>query len=363
MLIYFIVFFIIYFFPKLRKITILFLTICRYDVGWDYPWYYKLGTRIELNKIGLFINKEDIGRYFECYKEDFWNYYRMEILNKIIYKTGWFFNLPANFSIIIYGFFLCVLIFSGFKYYKLEKNRNVWLVFYVFPLFLLNFFNIIRQGVAVAIIFFVSKYLFENKLIKYFCGVILASMIHKSAIIGLVFYFIFKIKKKLLIIWSIPLIYFLKGIVVRVYIYLKLPFFHYLTRQYGIGGEKIYYLIVLIYIGIVLLTLLDKEFFDSNKENIKLVIIGCCIYINFLEYGHAAIRISTYFLIFILCLVPAIEKSLEKIFIKYLKIYLPFKGLISILLLCLLFVNLYNDKVRKNYRPTLEYKTIFQREE
>lgn len=50
--------------------------------------------------------------------------------------------------------------------------------------------NIMRQFCAVAIVFYAVRYLEEKKVWKYLCAVLLAMLIHKSAVIG-VLYFIF----------------------------------------------------------------------------------------------------------------------------------------------------------------------------
>ena len=93
MLAYFIVFFMLIivpkFFNKKRTNTICFLILfifsaIRFDIGWDFRWYYALANKFDYIKYDLFISINEI---MEIESQQFWIYYRLECLNKIVLKS------------------------------------------------------------------------------------------------------------------------------------------------------------------------------------------------------------------------------------------------------------------------------------
>jgi len=93
---------------------------------------------------------------------------------------------------IITSFIILLLFFREFKKY----SPYIWLSVLMFITVgqFYTSFNIIRQIIAVAIIFSGSKYLYERNLSKYIFIVLLASTFHKTSIIMILFYFILNFK-------------------------------------------------------------------------------------------------------------------------------------------------------------------------
>lgn len=91
-------------------------------------------------------------------------------------------------------FFIHLLIIVPiFKALEYRRNRlSIWFGMFVF--FALNYnvsLNMMRQWIAMAFLLYGSRYLIENKRLKYFYVVVLAMMFHTSAIIGGIIYVIY----------------------------------------------------------------------------------------------------------------------------------------------------------------------------
>lgn len=361
MLIYIFIFLVLLFIKKkyhssLSFSILILFTILRYDVGWDYRWYYHLAKRHEFLEIPFF--PKNILNYINKFDWEVWEYYRLELLNKIIYKTNWFFKLSPQFVIVLYGVITLIFIKKGIEknIKKRYRSKNIYLTFYALPLFYLNTLNYMRQGVAVSLIFYSYTFIKRKKLFKFILLVVIATLFHKTAIITLIIYFLsdIKISRKIYLIILIIGLFFdeiFKTVTLRYNIPLIVDYRGYIKNSFGAGGRKLFYVILLIGLVILILSFIDKKFYQKNNFLISIVLIGVFIYCSLISLGHLGPRMSMYFLIFILYLVPEIERSLLKFKIK--------KYIFSIFLLIILILQLYSDKnniVRSQYVP---YKIIF----
>ena len=135
---YFLIFFLILLPIKKRYINnwcfllLLLFTIIRWDVGWDYRWYYSLAGNKDLNVIPLFLEKQDIYKYLNLAGS--WWYLRNEFFLRFISKVIWTLNLPAQTIIIFYGTIILYFFKKGLDNFKIN-NKYVWLWFYSFPYF------------------------------------------------------------------------------------------------------------------------------------------------------------------------------------------------------------------------------------
>lgn len=132
----------------------------------------------------------------------------------ITYVTVWLFQTPQA-PFVVFGAIINGLIVV--RLYELRRQIS-------FPLAMLSYvclfypytFNIMRQCVAVAMIFYASQYLTENKYIKFICVVLLAMTVHTSAIAGLGLLFVDFVRWKRLprrvkkwlrpLLWLLPLL-------------------------------------------------------------------------------------------------------------------------------------------------------------
>ncbi len=127
----------------------------------------------------------------------------------------------------------------------------------------------------------------------------------------------------------------------------------YVLAFIGKGRGSIFFLIILLYFGILIIIYFDKKFYEQNKDAIIYTCFGCFIYIALINFGHLGARMSEYFIIFILYFLDDAEKILKK----KLKIKKYIFVLIELLFLILL---LYGDKknniVRSQWVP---YEVFF----
>lgn len=99
-----------------------------------------------------------------------------------------YFFFAFGTSLLTFGFF-----FGGATYYKDRYPVSVIVLSYLF-IYYCSLYNYVRQGIALAIVFFGLRYVEKDQFIKFCIVVILASTIHISALIAIFVYAIFKLK-------------------------------------------------------------------------------------------------------------------------------------------------------------------------
>ena len=134
--------------------------------------------------------------FYEYNKLTFGDIFRVHLDQEIGYVLlNWLIGrLTANFVwVMISCSSVTILLFI--KEFKKESN-NVWLSIFLFVTIGSYYvsFNLTRQIMATAIIFFGSSYLYEKKLIKYVWIIFTASLFHKTALVMIPFYFILNFK-------------------------------------------------------------------------------------------------------------------------------------------------------------------------
>lgn len=267
----------------------------RYDVGWDFRTYFSLAQKTNLNKYSIFMTVKNLG----AWDPNKFQYLRLEFINKIIYKIAWYLKNP-QIVILIYSFLVLYLIKKALDN---EQKYSIypWMLFLSIPIFFFNFTSLIRQSVAVAIVFYSYKYIKNRNKKKYLTTIFIAYLFHSTALFILPQYFLYRLKlskRKLLLLFcasflSKPLLI----IILKSNLFSKYRI--YITNSIGDGGKIIYYLIILL--GI--LVLLFYEQLVRNKKNkyfINMIIIGCFIYIGLISLGHLGPRMSVYYIIYIL---------------------------------------------------------------
>lgn len=338
---------------------LLILMALRYDVGWDYLTYYRLAARKEFVEIPLFLEKKELFKYMELFNmEDVWGYYRFEFLNRVIYKISWFFKWTPQIVIIIYGLITLVFIKKGIDRNIKEKDlsKNIYIVFYSLPLFYFNFLSLLRQGVVVGLIFYSYTFIRKRQLLKFILIIVIASLFHSTALVMLPIYLLYNIKitKKIYLVMFVVGIFFDK-IFTRIVIKYNIPVISkyktYVINTIGEGGAKLFYIILMIGVIILFLLFIDKKFYKKNNFLILMTLSGVFIYCSLISLGHLGPRMSMYFLIYILYLVPEIEKSFKRIGIN--------RYIITIFMLVVLILNLYVDSNNSIKSQFIPYKAIF----
>lgn len=169
-------------------------------------------------------------------------------------------------------------------------------------------FNIMRQILAVSIIFSGSSYLYEKKIWNYIAVVLLASLFHSTALLMIPFYFIlnFKFNYKNLAILLITLILISSNIHVILEFAQKYFYSHYKVSSYGMSGYG--YKNIILPLGI-LFFIISEYSKNGDKENKRLnVWFNATIFYVFFSFLGLNIqmleRFSYYFSPYILLIIP-----------------------------------------------------------
>ena len=135
----------------------------RYNVGTDYMAYMDIYNML----------------YFDDVE---WGY---ALINKILYNAG----LPFPAIFILVAFFQILLFLKGVE--KIDAKYLPYTVFFYFTtLYIFLSLNGLRQCLAFSIFVYSINYIADKKLVKYALTILLASTIHKSALILFALYFI-----------------------------------------------------------------------------------------------------------------------------------------------------------------------------
>lgn len=153
-------------------VTPVFISTVRYGIGTDYFRYVVHYNRIStwsFETAWITYSKEPL-------------YYFLQKATGVLFDAEWGFFFIS--SLIIHLFLI-----SGIDYFKKTISMSLALFIYYFYLFSFGL-NGISQMLAMSIIFFSLRYIQEHKFIKFLIFVIIATLLHRSAIVCLVFYIV-----------------------------------------------------------------------------------------------------------------------------------------------------------------------------
>jgi hypothetical protein len=280
------------------------VAVCRFNIGYDYGNYYSfMYPRLD----NIVID-------------------RSELFPRLFYYIADFFNLPFLFFLFL-AIINYMLVFHIIEKYSLSKYESI-IVFV--SLFYLTTLSTVRQGAAVPVLFWGFKYIKDKKLFKYILVCIIAFNFHRTAILGLVLYPLYHMKKYGIVI-------FLSSIMV-VFVRLIFPkileiYFPYFLQYLSIRSlaessgnfMKYFYLILFVY---CLINILVNKDFKKNKGYISIITVG--VIFPFIMGGHTGMRVAEYFFIYFVLLYPNAnrKKNIKRkaimlfIFYAYFFIYL-----------------------------------------
>lgn len=352
----------------MKTLTILFPSIIagiRYGIGTDYSEIYE-----SLFK-GISTGNIVTGRDFEKISRD------IEIGYILINKIVIFFN--GNFNMVM---FICSLITNGFIYFGLEhyKNKiNVPLSYFLYMiLFYQKSFNIVRQMISVAIVFYAFKFLdlkekdniaikeykkyVLRQIAKYIMFVIIAGLFQRTTLIMLVIPIILFIyrnpKYKILKILSyIVLLAIICNFSVIGEILKRIEGLKYYAFYFSTNGESSFSINYLIRIlpAILPYFLLRKEIDKDGQISLLygLNVIGSILLLLAYFTKTYGERIALFF--------NVVQIILFSYYIMQLKILKDRKIFISVSILIILINSViwYNDYILKKRDETVPYRTIF----
>lgn len=309
-------------------VLILIFSALRFDVGYDYSMYYSI---IEGNI-----------RWFDAQIN------RIELVPRLLI-------LFSNFIGFYQFFFISTSFLITYFFYKSIKNNSSdkWLstlIFVCFPLFFFMSLSIVRQYLAVAIIFYAFKYIKQKKLWSYLVIIILCTFIHESAILALPIYFLYGnfVNKKVIVLLYI--LGFFSSEILSFFIKLTSERYSiYLGRISGEGGNLI--LIFFQIIGLLLLPLVynfrDKEDKEFNFYLLSYY-VGLFIWASLSKFGHAGIRGGLYYITFTILLIPHLKNKIKE--------YNVIREVIAIICFIFFFINLYIGSKHKIKDANLPYQ-------
>lgn len=240
------------------------------------------------------------------------------ILNKLI---GIFTN-NSLYIILITSTLTIYLFLKEFKRYSVNLWMSV-LLFVTIGAYYTSF-NLIRQILAVAIIFSGSKYIYEKKFIKYSIYILIASLFHKTALIMIIFYFIlnYKFNIKKLIIILISLI-FCMNYLDKIILFIQKYFYSYYTEgKYGMTGFNYKNVILPISILIFVLIHYYKLDLNNNKTNIWINAIVFFAFFSLLGLKIQMVqRVADFFGPYALLIIPLIISKIKNKEIRIMYIF------------------------------------------
>ncbi len=319
---------------RIAFFMLFFFSAVRYGIGYDYFNYcdaIKTGYTFEpLSEVIA-----SLARTFDCYQIFF-------IINSFI------------------------TIFCIYLVARRESFNSclVLLIYYLYPIFFLESLSIVRNASALSLVFLSYHYLSNKKYCKYLICIFLAGMMHYSGFIGLL----------LLVVKFLPLGR-KKSILLFCLCFLISDSLLLLLQQLEYGGDSVFLLKLLKYADrmqeqgklmkyiILLFNVFNLLYWNklvsynlNNKVLLNLVNIGTCLWVV-LSFDHTlSLRLSSYYLIFQLLLIPSYFEIANY---KYRKI-VRF-GIISFFVIFFLSGFVINII---NYEPTskmsyIPYQTIF----
>lgn len=280
----------------ISSIQMVFIIGFRDNVGTDFQNYVSIFEGINKFSISNFSLKRVEPGYL--------------LLNRVI---GILFG---NFSVILHFIIALLTIFFIIKIIY-EKSYNCFISIYLFISFCLfySIMNQSRQGLAISITLYSIKYLINDKRIKYFITILIATTIHYSAIVMLLLLFVynlevnFKVIKRYIFISIIALLNI--NIIISLLQYTKYSI--YLGSKYDITqGNSVVINLIFRLILLFIVLYFKKECNKNLYVNILYHMAMLCTLFQCLAVKSSLFaRITTYFFISYILLIPEVIRGIN----------------------------------------------------
>lgn len=309
-------------FFKIISVFLIIISMCRFDTGYDYFWYWIVGDKsLADNSI---VNKM---------------YQSLEFGIQKVYDITRFLG-HSQYFFAITGFITFILLYKTLK--KNSRFSIISLIFFLFaPMGFYDFNHIVMQATAVSIIFYFTRLSYAKKYFKFILIVLFACLFHSSAVLCLVFLFIprEKIDKKLWVLGIIGLFIVLKYIfpflILRIHPrYYYLLFYKPELLSANLFNLKIFTVLFFIIVFLELfrkkinLNLFNKNFNLKGYEIYQFNIFGIGIILSlmlaFVYKGDLSRRIGMYFLVYGFLVAGNYIDVINKKIQKYIKIIVIF---------------------------------------
>lgn len=216
----------------------------------------------------------------------------------------------------VYIFIIAIIFMIPFGRFVYKNSREPLMSFLIYSTLFYSFFSLTghRQTIATALVVLLGYELIkERKLFRFIVLILIASTIHKSAIVFFPFYFIadIKINKKYLMSWSI-IIFLTILLRNKIYVLLEIIFDYNLSEANVVGGTIMFTLMMVLINGVAFWRL--KPLLKNNPQsnhflNASFIALLFTL-MTFVNQGF--MRVQQYYSLFIVLLIPEIIKSFNK---------------------------------------------------
>lgn len=305
-------------FFKIISVFLIIISMCRFDTEYDYFTYWIVGDK-------SLVNNPIVNRF---YQQEF------EIGIKKIYDITRFLG-HSQYFFIITGFITFVLLYKIF----VKESRSSLISLALCMFINLGFYELIRQAIAVSIIFYFTRLSYEKKYFKFILIVLLSCLFHSSAILCIIFLFIPRktIDKKLWVFGTISLFIGLKYIFPFLILRVQPGYFYLLSFKAELINKNLFNLKVLTILFVIIIfveifrkkiNLFNKDFSLRGYEIYQLNIFGIGIILSlmlaFIYKGDLSRRIGMYFLVYGFLVAGNYMEVINKKIQKYIKIIVIF---------------------------------------
>jgi hypothetical protein len=250
--------------------------------------------------------------------EQFYNYFEIGFV--LLLKGLIFLVKDPHCVILLVSWMIHMLMIETLWSFKNDVSFS-FSVFLYYTMYYFETYNVMRQWLAIAIIFFALRYLLEDQYLKFVCFLLIATTMHSSAIICMVF-----IPIHMLIVHKVPLKYkVLIGVAIIVYLTFSDYFFGLLGvesvferyKHYYIGGSTSisfgFYFVLRLCILLFALFLLKQDSYALQhstfiKNMIALTFLGTLLTMTGYVIRYAD-RLGTYAVVYEIMLWPLLIKS------------------------------------------------------
>ena len=302
---------------ELAFALITFIACIHYNYGTDYAKYYYMFTTMSQNPHTIDLIKSGY------YKEPIWAY-----LNYLLPRPYGFLWIVAAFNLI-----------QNYIYYRFisenmeERKRWISLALY---LFLTNFyvlnFSMIRQGFTVALCLAAGMYATKKKWIPAVAIVLLASMVHLSALVFLPFIFMcfLPIKKghiySIVFLGASVVLFLFQDIVNKIFSLFSDNFSSissylvYTETMTGWGNTLGFGFLLSAITYVVFFYFMSKRFEEFEYKQKLFIVFSCvafCVIPFQMNVTSIFGRIGTYFSVYQICTVPLVYSKIKEPVIRY----------------------------------------------
>lgn len=287
--------------------------------------------------------RENVGTDYNTYKNIYYECLHIDNIFLHYLKTG----TEIGFIIICkiadnifndyHGMFFLIALLIGYFTVKSLKRFSVdgsfvFMIFIFLVIYLAPSFNIVRQILAASIIFYGYKYVEEREILKYIIMILLASLIHISALFCVPVYFLFidtdKVitKREIILIGCIACLPLLFNALFKYISYITL-FNRYVNDYQNMISYQENWGTVILHLPIMLMIFFNwKKLIKFNRRNkfylLLFILEMSCIILGF--YMHWAMRMGYYFMFSEVILIPEIlrlKKGILKLLMSVIIIF------------------------------------------